>query len=452
VYDKQNRKNEALEAFYRSIAIAEAKEDSASMMMTYINVNILERRNFNIDKAIKGFSYGVNFFENRKDTLNAAICHHNLSSIYLDKKQSAAFIYHIDKAIQGYQYSNDKLGYAYILLNKAQGYALLKDYLKAEQTIMTALNLAETNNFNDLISYLKNLSLDISIARGTQLEQMPEQLKALQQYADTSAVWLANNIRRTQILYYARTGQYEAFQTAFEAFAALQEQENEAYTKGIFEEIQTIYAIDKLNLEKIKLSDSVKAQKKWILSLISISILLSLLLTIIVVLYYRLQFRTRALFRINTELAFGVPVIPIGSVEKDALELSGEIDVEENPLSNLYNNILYKHEKDKPYLDPQFNLPVFSAAINRSERYISQAINQIGNTNFNKIVNHFRINEARRLITSQGMSMSLHEVAEKSGFSNRVTFYRNFKDETGLSPKEYLERVVQERPGAPNEE
>lgn len=440
VFDKQNRKTQAIEAFYKSIRIAESKGDSSSMMMTYINVYILERRNFHVEKAITGFNQAIEFFNRHQDTLNAAICHHNLSSIYLDKKQAYQFEYHIDKAIKGYEHSDEKLGYAYILLNKAQGFALLKEYAQAEKTIVTALKICEKYNFHDVSAYLKNLSIGIAIARGDKLEQLPNQIDSLQQYANNSGVWLTENIRRSKIRYYARSGQYEAFETAFEAFINEQEKENEAYTKGIFEEIQAIYTLDKLQQEKNKLKENLQEQQQWIFSLIGVSVLLSLLFSVILVLYYRLQFRTKALFRINNELAFSSPVIP--DEQEVSLDMTDEKDI---PLSNLYQLIIQKLEKEKPYLDPGFSLPIFCNMINRSERYVSLAINKIGNNNFNKLITHYRINEARRLIAMHGSQLPLNEIAEKSGFANRVSFYRNFKDETGLSPKEYVDRTISDR-------
>jgi AraC-like DNA-binding protein len=440
VYDKQNRKTQALEAFYQSIRLAEAKGDSASMMMTYINVFILDRRNYQIDKAIRGFHYAIDFFNRQQDTLNAAICHHNLSSIYLDRKQTDLFTYHIDKAIKGYEHSDEKLGYAYILLNKAQGFALLKDYDQAEKTIAIANKLCASNNFLDVSAYLKTLSINMSIARGDNLGQLPDQFAQLKPYTDTSDVFLADNIRRSKLRFYARTGQFKAFETAFEEFITLQEQENETSKKGILEEIEAIYTLDKLQQEKTILKENLQEQRHWIISLLGISALLSMLFTIILVLYYRLQFRTKALFRINNELAFSSPAVPL---EQEVSEdLSEDKDI---PLSNLYQIIIQKLEKDKPYLDPNFNLPLFSQMINRSERYVSLAINKVGNNNFNKLITHYRINEARRLIAVHGAQIPLNEIAEKSGFSNRVSFYRNFKDETGLSPKEYVDQAISDR-------
>ena len=118
-------------------------------------------------------------------------------------------------------------------------------------------------------------------------------------------------------------------------------------------------------------------------------------------------------------------------------------DEEDARLVNLYEMILNKMEQDRPYLDSGFNLTALCESLNRSERYVSLAINKIGKTSFNRLVVRYRINEASRLIALYGTSVILNDIADQSGFSNRISFYRNFKNETGLSPTEYLTMSLQ---------
>jgi len=178
----------------------------------------------------------------------------------------------------------------------------------------------------------------------------------------------------------------------------------------------------------------VEEQRIWIITLV---ILLLVMLTagvIIIRLFLRLRSRTRSLFYVNKELARSKPVV----AEPVATEIAVGTDDEDDRLSNLYEMILLKMEQKKPYLDPNFSLQVLSHMLNRSERYVSQAINKMGKTNFNRMVVRYRINEARRLITVHGEGITMNEVGEQSGFANRISFYRSFREETGLSPTEFL--------------
>ena len=53
-------------------------------------------------------------------------------------------------------------------------------------------------------------------------------------------------------------------------------------------------------------------------------------------------------------------------------------------------------------------------------------------------MNRYRVNEARRLILEGKPDTSLNDIALQAGFTNRVSFYRQFKDITGISPSEFL--------------
>lgn len=72
--------------------------------------------------------------------------------------------------------------------------------------------------------------------------------------------------------------------------------------------------------------------------------------------------------------------------------------------------------------------------------YLSVAINRVTGVNFSVWLAEYRVNYAIDLMNkSEADNMDLL-VYEKAGFSSRSTFYRQFKQITGLSPKQYLKR------------
>lgn len=69
---------------------------------------------------------------------------------------------------------------------------------------------------------------------------------------------------------------------------------------------------------------------------------------------------------------------------------------------------------------------------------LSRAINKVAGVNFNQYINGWRIKEAVRLISAlDHKSLYIEELYERVGFSNRTSFYRTFKNFTGLSPIEF---------------
>jgi AraC-like DNA-binding protein len=72
--------------------------------------------------------------------------------------------------------------------------------------------------------------------------------------------------------------------------------------------------------------------------------------------------------------------------------------------------------------------------INRNS--LSHAINAVTGKNFNSFVNEYRIKEALRII-SKTPNRHMDELYEQVGFRSRTSFYRTFKQITGLSPRDF---------------
>ena len=60
---------------------------------------------------------------------------------------------------------------------------------------------------------------------------------------------------------------------------------------------------------------------------------------------------------------------------------------------------------------------------------------------FNEYLNKVRIEKALELIQQNELSLRLEEIAIKIGYTNYVTFYRNFIEVVGMTPKKYLESL-----------
>ena len=93
-------------------------------------------------------------------------------------------------------------------------------------------------------------------------------------------------------------------------------------------------------------------------------------------------------------------------------------------------------DKDKPYLNPDFQLNDLRQVLPLNRTYLSQLINTEYGCSFYQWVNGLRIKEAKRLMTEQP-EMTIEEVSKQSGFSYRRNFSRIFVEETGMTPSEW---------------
>jgi AraC-like DNA-binding protein len=442
-YDKENRLSESRDAYYQSLKILESRRDSGSMMETYINIYKLEGRYENYPKAITGLKEVLNYFIRVKDTLNIALCNLNLSGIFLEVKDRKNFEYHINEALKLYEYTNYEFGIVSSLLHKAEGFSQMEAYAESEKVINIGLQRCANLPFEDIKLIFKVLSATNKVRLGTGLDEAERVLNEMEQSVVLfGAEAYTIKILEEKAVLYARAGRFDEFMEAFSEVVYKLKAENQSSSKRMYEEVQAIYDNEKLREEQEILKDRVSEKQLWIYILISVLLIILTAGIVIYRLFIRLKNRTRALFYLNRELSKSKPVANEPEPEKYAWDENNG-DEEDARLVNLYEMILNKMEQDRPYLDSGFNLTALCESLNRSERYVSLAINKIGKTSFNRLVVRYRINEARRLIALYGASVMLNDIADQSGFSNRISFYRNFKNETGLSPTEYLTMSLQ---------
>ena len=94
-------------------------------------------------------------------------------------------------------------------------------------------------------------------------------------------------------------------------------------------------------------------------------------------------------------------------------------------------------EKEKPYLNPDFQLMDLRQVLPLNRSYLSRFINSEYGCSFYQWVNRLRIKEAKRL-KMEHPELTAQDIAEHGcGFSSRQTFYRTFLRETGQSPTEW---------------
>ena len=110
---------------------------------------------------------------------------------------------------------------------------------------------------------------------------------------------------------------------------------------------------------------------------------------------------------------------------------------ETNPANAAYRAALEAWlEKEKPYLNPDFQLADLRQVLPMNRTYLSQFINAEYGCSFYRWVNSLRIAEAKRLLTEHP-EIKLKEIAQQSGFSSPTVFSRVFIRETGISPREW---------------
>lgn len=110
-------------------------------------------------------------------------------------------------------------------------------------------------------------------------------------------------------------------------------------------------------------------------------------------------------------------------------------------VNSLLDNLLSYMENEKPYLSAKLNISDVSMKLDCTEIELSQLLNNHLNVNFSNFINTYRVNVIKHRLNQDNLSKyTLKALSEQCGFSSKTTFYRVFKNVTGMTPLEYCKR------------
>jgi AraC-like DNA-binding protein len=102
-------------------------------------------------------------------------------------------------------------------------------------------------------------------------------------------------------------------------------------------------------------------------------------------------------------------------------------------------------EEDRLFLNPKLSIYELSIKLEVSQKSVSQAINNHFNMSFRDFINSYRLEEVKAKLKDTGYShMSILGIALECGFNSEASFYRIFKKNTGISPKEFMSQYTSE--------
>lgn len=107
-------------------------------------------------------------------------------------------------------------------------------------------------------------------------------------------------------------------------------------------------------------------------------------------------------------------------------------------LTDTSHQIQSAMEYIKRHIHEKISLKTIADQIGYTEYYLSHKFKQETGCNINDYIRNYKIEEAKVLLS--GTTMSIIDISNELGFSNRSYFYSSFQKVTGLSPSEYRER------------
>lgn len=125
-----------------------------------------------------------------------------------------------------------------------------------------------------------------------------------------------------------------------------------------------------------------------------------------------------------------------GAQETGKYKKSG---LSEDAKDNMMERIKTAMESCEEIYSPEFSINTLAQLLDTNYKYVSQVINERTNGNFSTFVNTYRIKEACRRINGGIMkNYTIEALSNSVGFRSRMSFFKAFKLQTGLTPSEYI--------------
>lgn len=107
-------------------------------------------------------------------------------------------------------------------------------------------------------------------------------------------------------------------------------------------------------------------------------------------------------------------------------------------------------KRDKLFLDSELTLKKLAAQAGANTSSLSKALNENLGMGFSDFVNHFRIEEAKRIMAADERSeWDLVDICYEVGFNSMSSFYRVFKMHAGTTPMEFQHACQAKTPSSP---
>jgi AraC-like DNA-binding protein len=182
----------------------------------------------------------------------------------------------------------------------------------------------------------------------------------------------------------------------------------------------------------------------WLLNLLILTAFILLFLGIMII---SLQLHSSSFFPFQIfyfYLVFIIYVFGFFGFKHEDFKVSLDIISKKTEASSntQLTSLFQKFEKwitaEKSYLEHDLSLNQCAENLDCSPQTLSESIN-LNHKNFRDYINHLRIEEFKiRVIKANLQKETIMGIAYECGFNSEASFYRIFKEKTGVTPKEFL--------------
>ncbi|MDG1477140.1 MAG: tetratricopeptide repeat protein, partial [Vicingaceae bacterium] len=378
----------------------------------------------NVDKSLEYFNKSLPLRIELGDQQNLSILYNNIGYAYLLKEEYEKALEQFNLTLKISEEIKDTIGSTFVLLNIAEIHIIEKNHAKAIPVLLKGLELSQTLASEKQANMLSSDSYKF-------LAEAYEEI---------------GNIKNS-LLYYKK-------------YNVIKEK---LHQKEYENKLKNTELLNSLNLKEQKINElnnenkvkklQLKSNYNFIISLLSLSIILGFFFIVFYFQKRNLKKANKNLALKNLEIVENENKLKLSAKKASLNEESQNKEAKtskkysNSPLSKeqkeiLLNKILFQIEEEKIYLRDDLTLIMLSNTINTNKSYISQIINENFNINFSSFINEYRIKEARLLLSQkENWNITIESIANSVGFKSISAFNTAFKKYTGITPSYFLNTV-----------
>ncbi|MBK6266196.1 AraC family transcriptional regulator [Marivirga sp. S37H4] len=135
------------------------------------------------------------------------------------------------------------------------------------------------------------------------------------------------------------------------------------------------------------------------------------------------------------------PDFQMEEIEKTTI-IPNPVKLSEEKAAQVIKGLEEALQKDKVFLNPKINSQELAKILEISQSHLSYVVNRSFKKSFRDLINDYRIEEVKsKLKDTKHQHKSILGIALECGFNSEASFYRIFKTNTGMTPKEYILQV-----------
>ena len=435
-YSYNNQTVEAIEAFESMLEIAGLTNAESVYHFGLMNLANLNTKIRLFDVAIRQNMEALSYFKGENDSTEIAICLLNNSEIAQAKGDLDTAINYMLKVLQicpatdtigmwGFRFKLSQLYLENGQYEDAMRNFILLDELESD-FLSTYDEALKTEFLGDF--YRGRNDIAVAIAKYDRAYDLFEQSESLENQQNMLRKIIQTSLDSD---YTYLVNEY------YPIYDSLHSAELQRISRNRAEELSSLLH---MNMLADSLDEERFVNKQRSNFILYMSILLFFLILVIIL---------GSLYHIKLKRLY--KVLYNKNIETIAADNHSEPEAAENNKEQVYgegenntNLLLFRFSKlivDKAiFTDPNLTLKQAASMLGTNERYLSFAINQGTNSNFNAYLNKYRIRVAQgMLLNPKYRHYTLEAIAEEVGFANRQTFFRVFKQMSGLNPTQFRE-------------